>query len=408
MKKLIIALAALATQAAPIQAQPVRPELRGGPLVVSVCEPGQPGDPCRNLAPDYRQDSAWLCLPGRSGDPCGTPLPTAALNPDGYGPVTRSSIAADAGVDCFFVYPTVSLDRTLNSDLNVSEERAAATILLARFGEQCRTFAPIYRSVTAAGLAPAAMGQDVTPYFNIAYEDVRNAWRQFLASRNNGRPFVLIGHSQGSIHLQRLIQEEIEGKPVARRMVSAIIPGWNLEVPEGATVGGTFRSTPICTRLGETGCVVTYVSFRETSPPPVQQALFGRAARPGMTVACTNPATLAAGRAPLDSYWFAPSPLATDIAWSSSGPPPAPFLRTQGLVSGACVHDGPVGYLSIRVVADPADARTDRVPGDVILFGQPAPSWGLHPADMPMAMGDLMRLLRAQIAAFGSSRGERG
>ena len=379
MKRLLWALAALAASGA--QAQPA-----------------QTAAPA--AAPDYALDNAWLCLPGRGGDACGRALATAELTPTGYGPATLSGMARAPAVDCFFVYPTVSQDPGLNSDLNAVEERGATTIILARFAEQCRTFAPIYRSVTAAGLAPALMGQDVTPAFNVAYGDVRNAWRQFLAHRNNGRPFVLVGHSQGSIHLQRLIQEEIEGKPIAAKMVSAIIPGWNVEVPIGRTVGGTFRSTPICTRVGQTGCVVTYVSFRENAGPPTERALFGRATRPGMTVACTNPATLRDGPAPLDSYWYARSSLATDISWSSTGPAPVPYLRTLGLVSGTCVHDGPVGYLSIHVNADPADARTDQIPGDVFLFGQPAPSWGLHPVDVPMAQGDLLRLVAAQAAAF--------
>jgi hypothetical protein len=358
--------------------------------------------------PFYGNDSAWLCLPGRNDDPCGAPLPTTALNPNGYGSIGRSSIAANPPIDCFYVYPTVSQDRTYNSDLEVREERAAASVQFARFAGHCRTFAPIYRSVTTAALAPDATPQNVGIAFGTAYSDVLNAWRQFLESRNQGRPFVLIGHSQGSIHLQRLIKEEIEGKPVAARMVSALLIGWNVEVPEGQPVGGTFRSTPICTRPGQTGCVVSYVSFRHDAPPPSQGALFGRTPRPGMSVACTNPATLAAGRAPLDSYWFAPSPLASSIIWSSQGAPPTPFLRTEGLVTGECVQQGPVGYLSIRVEADPADARTDQIPGDVVLGGRTAAGWGLHPIDVPVALGDLLRLVEAQTAAFIARSGERG
>jgi hypothetical protein len=360
-------------------------------------------------APTYEADGEWLCLPGRNGDPCSAPLETTALNANGYGSVGRSSPAANAPVDCFYVYPTISRDPELNSDMNAGpEERNAALTQFARFHEACRTFAPIYRSVTLAGLLPALQGRDPTPYFNIAFADVRNAWRQFLARRNNGRPFILVGHSQGSIHLQRLIQEEIEGKPIADKMVSAILLGWNVEVPQGQAVGGSFRSTPICTRIGQTGCVITYVSFREDSPPPAEQAVFGRAGREGMTVACTNPSNLSRERAPLDSYWWAPSELARDIRWSSGGAPPTPFLRTEGLVTAQCVNDGPAGYLSIRVAADPADARTDRIPGDVVLFGRPAPSWGLHPADVQIGLGSLLHLVQTQTEAFLARSGERG
>ena len=139
---------------------------------------------------------------------------------------------------------------------------------------------------------------------------------------NHGRPFVLIGHSQGTIHLIRLLAEEIEGKPEAARMLSALLIGYNVEVPEGRLTGGSFRTTPLCTRAGQTGCVITYVSFRAEAPPPAG-ALFGRAARPGQTIACTNPAALGSdGGAPLDSYWFtglAGRRGANTIAWSSAG-----------------------------------------------------------------------------------------
>ena len=356
-------------------------------------------------APDYGQGSAWLCLPGRA-DACSRPLPTADLDPAGYGPVSESRPAADPGIDCFYVYPTVSRDPGLNSDLDPGiEEHAAAAVQFARFGGVCRTFAPVYRQATLASIPAVVAGQNVLPIFGMAYADVSAAWRHYLQHHNNGRPFVLIGHSQGTIHLTQLLAREIEGRPEADRLVSAILLGFNVEVPQGRDVGGTFQRTPLCTRAGQTGCVVTYVSFRDGSPPP-EGALFGRAA-PGRTVACTNPAALAGGSAPLESYWFAgPSVTATpsSIAWSSAGAPPVPFLRTSGLVSARCVNDGQVGYLAVSVNADPADARTDRIPGDVMLAGRPAPGWGIHLVDMSIAQGDLVRLVQAQSAAHGRAR----
>ena len=359
-------------------------------------------------APDYATEASWLCLPRRA-DTCATPLPTTALNANGYGSTGLVRPAADPGVDCFYVYPTVSRDASLNSDMEAGpEERATAMAQFARFGTVCRTFAPMYRQLTTTALGRfLGTGGDPRPLFDIAYQDVRNAWRTYLAQHNRGRPFVLIGHSQGSIHLIRLIAEEIEGKPEARRMLSAILAGYAVEVPEGGVVGGTFRETPLCTRSGQTGCVVTFMSFRATNPPP-PGSMFGRAARPGMTAACTNPAALGSSRsAPLDSYWFAAGSTpqgAQPVVWSSQGAPPTPFLRTEGLASAACVHRGPVGYLSVSVNADPSDARTDRIPGDVFIGGRPLPGWGMHLADMNLAMGDLLALVEAQSAAAARRR----
>ena len=395
MKELIIGVAAMLLGAAPAAAQesPSPPPLQP----VSV-EP----------YPDYSNPANWLCRPGRD-DSCSKPLPTAALNPNGYGSVGQSPVAANPPADCFYIYPTISRDPGDNSDLNPGvEEQAVAAVQLARFASVCKTYAPIYRQATLTALQKALTGVNVERNFGLAYADVRNAWRHYLENDNKGRPFVLIGHSQGSIMLSLLLQE-IENSPAAERMLSAMLIGYNIEVPEGKTVGGTFKKTPLCTRVGETGCVITFVSFRATNPPP-PGALFGRAARPGMTVGCTNPAGLVWGTAPLDSVWYAgPSVTNTQdpIAWSSAGAPPATFLRTEGLASAACVNRGPVGYLAVSVNADPNDARTDRIPGDVMIGGRIVPGWGLHLADMNLAMGDLIALVEAQSEAYRRRRGRR-
>jgi len=357
--------------------------------------------PAQTAAPDYSDRKSWLCLPSRD-DSCSRPLPTAALNPNGYGSVGQSVPNKAAAIDCFYVYPTVSRDASPNSDLKPGgEEQAAATNQFARYASVCRPFAPLYRQVTLAALQSTMTGKpqgDVA----LAYGDVRAAWRHYLDHYNQGRPFVLIGHSQGTLMLSQLLARDIEGTPVADRMLSALLIGYNVEVPHGKTVGGTFKQTPLCTRAGQTGCVVTFVSFRASDPPP-RGARFGRTSTPGMTVACTNPARLTGGSALLDSYWYAgPSPsMAHDpIVWSRQGPSPAAYVRTHGLVSATCINRGNVGYLSVLVNADPADARTGRIPGDVVTNGVLQRGWGLHLADMSIAMGDLISLIQEQARAF--------
>jgi len=297
-------------------------------------------------APNYGNTASWLCLPGRA-DTCSTPLGTTALNPNGYGSTGRSSIAINPPLDCFYVYPTVSRDRGMNSDMVADgAERGAAQVQFARFASVCKTYAPIYRQMTLSAVAAAATGADVMQPAMLAYSDVAAAWRAYLSTYNKGRPFVLIGHSQGSLMIQQLIKHEIEGKPVAAQMRLAIIPGYNLLVPQGRLVGGTLTRTPVCSSAGQTGCVMTWVSFRENNPPPAG-AIFGNAPAPGMTVACTNPARPGSrGWEPLDSYWNSNWSLPVPggpIQWSTEGAPPSPFVRTEGLVSGRCVNDGQRG-----------------------------------------------------------------
>lgn len=350
-------------------------------------------------SPNYGKSSSWLCLPGRK-DVCSTPLPTTALNPNGYGSNGPSPVAADPPVDCFYVYPTVSNDRGLNSDMTPGrEEQLMTETQFARFASVCRPYVPIYRQMTLSAVAAAATGGDVTGAGLLAYGDVLKAWRTYLDKYNRGRPFVLIGHSQGSLMLQQLIANDIETRlAVAARMKLAIIPGYNVLVPQGRTVGGTFKRTPICTAQGQTGCVATWVSFREKNAPP-PGAIFGYADKPGMTVACVNPGRFGAKNwVPLDSYWFTRSTLPVpggDIAWSSEGKPPTPYVRAEGLASARCINEGARGYLSIRTNADPKDKRTDRIGGEVGMFGMFLPGWGMHLADLALAQGDLIEAVGA-------------
>jgi hypothetical protein len=280
------------------------------------------------------------------------------------------------------------------------DERLAVESQFARFAGVCRTFAPAYRQMTVGAVAAAATGGDVTAAARLAYSDVASAWRQYLAGRNGGRPFVLIGHSQGSLMLQQLIAREIEGRPVARRLLLAIIPGFNVLVPQGRLVGGTFKSTPLCSRRGETGCVISYTSFRDRNAPP-QGAMFGFAAAPGITVGCVNPARPGSRDwQRLDSEWFARSTLSVPggpISWSDQGPPPTPYLSTAGLVSARCVNDGQRGYLAVRTNSRPGEHWTDHVGGEVGMLGFFLPGWGMHLADIAVAQGDLV----GAVAAMG-------
>ena len=368
-------------------------------LTVAAPLTAQPGAPA---APDYSKESSWLCLPGRE-DACSSPLPTTALTPNGYGSTGLSTVAKDPPLDCFYVYPTVSSDAAMNSDMSAGrEEQLTAETQFARFASVCRTFAPIYRQMTLAAVAAYSAGANVDAPAALAYRDVLAAWRNYIRTRNGGRPFVLIGHSQGSLMLQRLIAREIENDPaVASRMKLAIIPGFNVLVPQGRLVGGTFTKTPLCSRPGETGCVIAYSSFRERNPPP-EGAMFGYADQPGMTVACVNPA-LPGSRdwVRLDSYWFTRSTLPVPggpIQWSSEGQPSTPYVRTEGLVSAKCVNDGQRGYLSIRTNRVPGAKWTDHIGGEVAVLGMFLPGWGMHLADIAEAQGDLIR----QVAAISA------
>jgi hypothetical protein len=360
---------------------------------------------------DYTRDEAWLCRPGRT-DACSVDLTATVVEKDGT--LKRESFAADpkAPIDCFYVYPTVSLDRTPNSDMTAGdEERRVIRAQFARLGSVCRTYAPLYRQVTLTALRAASAGAPLAVDRALGYNDVRDAWTHYLEKDNGGRGVVLIGHSQGSGVLTQLIRNEIDGKPAQARIVSALLLGSGVGVPAGKDVGGAFQHMPLCRSAKQTGCIVSYASFRATSPPP-PGSRFGGVQTEGLVAACTNPAALAGGSAPLDAYLSSAGPglgsSAAPAPWVKDKAIETPFVKVPGLLSARCVSNDKGSYLEVTVHADPSDPRTDDIVGDVVTNGQIQPSWGLHLIDVHLAMGNLIDVVRQQSQAYRKGAKKRG
>lgn len=359
-------------------------------------------------AADYSDEANWLCRPNRE-DACATDISATIVEANGSVRVEPFERAREPSVDCFYVYPTVSNDPTPNSDLVANdEERRAVVSQFARFGSVCRTFAPMYRQITLAALRTAlSNGEPVQPAASaLAYGDVAAAFRRFIEHDNAGRPFVLVGHSQGARMLQTLIRREIDGRPLQQQMLSALLIGSNLSVPERADVGGDFQSVALCRTPSQVGCVVSYVSFRSDVPPP-PGSRFGVSSAPGRSVACTNPADLGGeSGALLDSYLGARSAgqsARSPGPWVNGGPEIATrFVKVPGLLSARCVRDDHGSYLSVTVHADANDPRTDTIVGDVVAGDRVLADWGLHLVDVNLAQGNLIELVRSQAAAFAA------
>jgi hypothetical protein len=333
----------------------------------------------------------WLCRPGAPNDPCIAPTTAAVVENDRVVRTETTTPAAEPGIDCFYVYPTVSRETSANSDLEMHDgERAAAVNQASRFSQACRVWAPMYRSVTLAALFDPSAATDGVDPWRVAYDSVVAAWHAYLANENHGRPFVLIGHSQGSRMLMGLIAHEIDGDPALRgRLVSAILLGGN--VLEATAPGGkaTFRNIPPCATKTQLHCVIAYSSFAETPGP---NALFGipevggggnRKPVTGSRVVCTNPAALTGGAAPLHAY------LPND---GRSGRPDAmpdvPWLAYPATFTAQCTTAGNATYLAITRAA-PATTLPH-------VAAYPSPGWGLHVFDVNLALGDLVEIVRSQ------------
>src|SRR3989449_764291 len=376
------------TAAAPAQEQP---------------KPAGAPAPAKN---DYSNGDNWLCRPGRQ-DACAVDLTTTVVAADGK--MTREAWAANpkAPIDCFYVYPTVSNDPAGNSDMIPGpEEKGVIRAQFARFASQCRPFAPLYRQITLTALRALLAGNPMPADRVLPYNDVLDAWNYYLEHDNNGRGVVLIGHSQGSGVLTQLIKNEIDGKPVQARIISALLLGTNLPVPQGKDVGGAFQHVPLCHSATQTGCVITYASFRTNVPPPANSR-FGKVPGDGMVSGCTNPAALGGRSRPLPAHLGSRG--SGVVSTAEAGPRPwvtppqpinTPFVSVPGLLTAECVSNEKGSYLAITVHGDPADPRTDDITGDVVVNGQVQADWGLHLIDVNLAIGNLVDIVGQQSKVY--------
>lgn len=358
---------------------------------------------------DYANGANWLCLPGRADDACGRANESATIVL-ASGTTMHQAFAPDpdAPIDCFYVYPTISLDRTVLSDMTPGpEEYGVIAAQFARFGGRCKTYAPLYRQYTLTALGARQAGSPMQgpadPDQNV--HDVIDAWNYYLKNYNHGRGVVLIGHSQGSSVLISAIAKVIDGKPVQKQILSALLMGSRLAVPKNDSgVGGDFKHIALCKSPTQLQCAIAYASFRDTVPPS-PDALFGKVRDPKMKAACVNPAALGGGSGPADTYFstggaFGGANFTSE--WVKGGAKiTTPFVSTPGLVTAECKEtDAGVTYLAISVHANPSDVRAGDMGGDIKIGGQVSAQWGLHLVDHAIFMGTLQEIVAQETEAY--------
>jgi hypothetical protein len=400
-------LAWLATASAAAQTPaPVSPTApKPAPAPVPSTAPAASAAPVPATPNDYAQPANWLCLPGHKGA-CDVDQDTTVIAGNGSTKIEKFAPAKSPAIDCFYVYPTVSRDPGVVATMNVApEELRVVALQFARFGQVCRLFAPLYRQFTLtalrARLAGTPMSTDgVDP--RIGYNDVVDAWNYYLAHHNNGRGVVLVGHSQGSTVLTQLIKNEIDGKPVQSKLVSAILMGTRLQVPAGKAVGGDFASVPLCRSSSQLHCAIAYASFRATSLPTAT-SLFGKSGGPGLEAACVNPAALAGGSGPLRAYFPGSTAItenSSQVEWLKGKTITTPFVSVPGMLTAECGKNDAGTYLAVTVHGDPKSARTADIPGDVVVAGQVRTEWGLHLVDASLFIGNLTAIVADQTKAY--------
>ena len=281
-------------------------------------------------------------------------------------------------LDCFYVYPTVSDQNTPAATKAIDPElRSIALYQTARYSQLCKVYAPVYRQITLKGIGLGSSAGPVTAKMRAtAYNDVRDAFRTYLRRYNKGRPFVLIGHSQGAFVLRELVAKEVDPKAsVRKRLLSAILLGGNVLVKKGSDRGGDFRHLRACRSAKQLHCIVAFSTFGD--PPPANSA-FGRPSRilgvgpqdlSKLEVCARTPPPSAGGSAPITTIFpstpFAPGTTIGGATLAVGFPAPkvgTAWIQADGAYTASCVSANGANALVItrgrrRAEADPTARR---------------------------------------------------
>lgn len=230
----------------------------------------------------YASAGMWIARSDKPGNP-------ALWVPEGFKPADKP------GAVVFFVHPTSFLDTaTWNAPLdNVDANNRAALFLRGQasaFNSVGEIWAPRYRQATfGAFLTSKASARQALDF---AYRDVLAAFDQFVTQAGD-RPIILAGHSQGALHLSRLLVDRIAGTPLAKRVVAAYVVGW----PVSVTADLPRMGLPACAGADQAGCILSWQSFSEPADPSLIVDTFDATTgftgqpRAGTPMVCTNPIT---------------------------------------------------------------------------------------------------------------------
>ncbi|MFC3173548.1 DUF3089 domain-containing protein [Novosphingobium bradum] len=325
------------------------------------------------LAPTaYADPALWLSRPGLAQDP-------ARLRPAG---LATSEAPLPAAV--FFIHPTSYMSAAhWNAPAGANQADSQESDRLARmlvramasaFNASPDLWAPRYRQATFGAFL--ADRPERTAALDLAYGDVRQAFHAFLAAIAPGQPIVLVGDSQGALHLKRLLRDEVAGKPLARRIAAAYVVGWPVSLAHDLPAMGL----PACTAPAQSRCVMSWLSYAEPADPKLTLAAYGRF--PALD-----------GKLPGGSPFLCSNPL----TGGTSGM--APASRNRGtLVPDAAMEGG-------KLVPGMVPARC--APDGFLLIGPPPdmgqyvlPGNNYHVYDMLLFWANLRADAAARVAAW--------
>lgn len=323
--------------------------------------------------PDYAEAKNWAALPGDGG--------LATRMPEG-------ETIATAGVDVFFVHPTGYLhggDWNSPMDPNSRTEENTKWMMANQasvFSSCCNVYAPRYREATIWRYLGAP--KDIAnKTMDFAYADVARAFDNFISTRNEGRPFIVASHSQGTEHAFRLVKEKIDGTPLADRMIAAYLIGFQIK---NAAVDA-LKDVRVCDSPDQTKCLIHYATFGPGATPPKE--LFE-------DVLCVNPLSWRrnGGRVEAAAHiGGVPASGQFQMSWrgdTATGVEFKPLGATVGQLTGAACDKG------LLIVDDLRES-----PFKSLILQQ----WNYHGLDYPLFHMDLRRNVKTRIDAYTRPNG---
>ncbi len=206
--------------------------------------------------PDYSNTYFWSALPDKKDSADHIPSKS---------PVELFDGQENAAVDVFYIYPTQFFSRNAwNADVrdeklnNLIDGRAVKN-QASVFNGSCKIYIPRYRQATYNAYF-SLTDPDALKSFELAYEDVKNAFQYYLDHYNNGRPIIIAGHSQGTTHAKWLLRDFFDGKELQKQLVCSYLLGMPVYENE-------FKYITPSDSASQTGCYITWRSYLEGEEP---------------------------------------------------------------------------------------------------------------------------------------------
>jgi hypothetical protein len=212
-------------------------------------------------APDYSNLNSWAAHPDIDG--------YQFLVPDSNLKINKNNNETDV----FYIHPTGCFEKTWNSDMSKDHSTFERTEMMLSnqvtpFNDSCNIFAPEYRQATY--FSYFAKNSDGTKAHDLAFKDILNSFNYFIENFNDGRPFIIMSHSQGALHAQRLVSKYIQNTKLQKKMVCAYIIGYIIPDKDYEIL---FPNIKKSSRFNDTNTIISWCTVAEGYKRPRERTM---------------------------------------------------------------------------------------------------------------------------------------